>query len=394
MKNGESVFDTIIDRRGSNCGKWDTMDAKYGKDDVIHLGVADMDFRAPQPILDGLKACVEHGILGYTDLNNEFYEAISGWMKRIHHINVEREEIVFCPRINISSGLCVETFTEAGDEVLINTPAYGPLYQSIVKNNRVPVDSPLVRHGDRYEINFAEMEKLVTKKTKMFILCSPHNPVSRVWSREELVQAGEFCIRHNLLLFVDEIHGDIVNEGVVFTSSLSLPEAIRNRLLQVSSPAKTFNIPGVILSYMIIPNADLRERVKMSIDRIGMHNPTVFAVSAMENAYTKCDDWYREMLSYINENEKLVRAYFEKYMRDFYILPRQGTYLLWMDYSALGCTEQELETWFIEEAKVSVYMGTVFREQGNGYIRVNIACPRALLEKALDRMYKVYDKKI
>ena len=392
MTEKTSEFDRIIDRRNTNCGKWDTMDKKYERKDLIHLGVADMDFCSPDPVRESLAKCVAHGIFGYTDLDDAFYEEFISWMKRRHDAEVKREEIVFCPRINISSSLCVETFTKPGDKVMIHTPAYGPLYQSIVKNGRQPVDCTLVRDGETYRMDFEKMEELVTPDTKMMILCSPHNPTGRVWNKEELEKIGDFCERHDLILFADEIHGDITAENTEFVSALSLPEAYKKNLIVATSPTKTFNIPGVILSYLVVPGEGIRQKIRDDIDRIGMHNPTVFAVAAAKAAYSQCDGWYEEMLSYLNENEAFTRTYFSEHMPEFRILPREGTYLLWIDYSGLNCSEEELETWFIERAHVSVYMGTVFGEAGRGYIRLNIASPRPLLKQAYDRMKSVYEE--
>lgn len=392
MSSSTFAFDTIVDRRNTNCGKWDTMDKKYGNSRLIHLGVADMDFRAPQPIIDGMQRCVDHGIFGYTDLNEAFYDSFISWMRRRHSADVRKEEILFCPRINISSSLCVETFTEPGDYVMINTPSYGPLYSAIVKNKRNVLESRLVLENDRYHIDYEQMEEAVTPNTKMLILCSPHNPVGRVFTREELEQVGEFCLKHHLVLYVDEIHGDITAQGVDFISTLSLREEIRQLLVVAVSPTKTFNIPGVILSYLVIPNEELRRKLQDDIDRAGMHNPTVFAVTAAEKAYTACDSWYEEMITYINDNESFTRSYFAEYMPGFHIYPREGTFLLWMDYEQLNCSEEELENWFIEKAHVSVYMGSVFGEDGRGYIRVNIASPRELLKQAYEQMADVYDE--
>lgn len=243
---------------------------------------------------------------------------------------------------------------------------------------------------EKYVIDFQKLEEQVSPDTKMFILCSPHNPVGRVWSREELEKVGEFCVKHDLILFVDEIHGDITAQGVDFISSLSLSKKVRKRLVVATSLTKTFNIPGVILSYLVIPNEEIREKVARSIDRIGMHNPTIFSMAATEAAYTQCDDWYEAVLVYIDENEKYTRSFFSENMPEFHIYPREGTYLLWIDYRALGCTEEELDKWFIEEARVSVYMGTVFQEEGRGFIRLNIAFPRKLLEEAYRRMEEAY----
>ncbi len=385
-------FDEWNERRNTNCGKWDTMDKKYQKEGMLHLGVADMDFRSPKQIIDAFQDILDKGIFGYTDLSGRFYENIREWMRQKHQAEVSREEIVFCPRINVSSSICVETFTEEMDEVIINTPAYGPLYQAVVKNHRKVVESPLILENGSYKIDFAHLESVVTDKTKMFILCSPHNPVGRVWTREELEEVGAFCKKHDLLLFVDEIHGDIVAEGVTFTTALTLSETVRERLIVATSLTKTFNVPGVIVSYMIVPNEEIRSRIAQTIDRIGMHNPTIFAVAAVEHGYMECEEWYQQMLDYVNENEKFTREFFAEHFPEFEILERQGTYLLWISYEKLGITEEELEKWFLEKANVSVYMGSVFGNQGRGFIRLNIASPRTMLKEAYERMAAVYSE--
>ena len=385
-------FDEWNERRNTNCGKWDTMDKKYQKEGNPHLGVADMDFRSPKQIIDAFQDILDKGIFGYTDLSDRFYENIREWMRQKHQAEVSREEIVFCPRINVSSSICVETFTEEMDEVIINTPAYGPLYQAVVKNHRKVVESPLILENGSYKIDFAHLESVVTDKTKMFILCSPHNPVGRVWTREELEEVGAFCKKHDLLLFVDEIHGDIVAEGVTFTTALTLSETVRERLIVATSLTKTFNVPGVIVSYMIVPNEEIRSRIAQTIDRIGMHNPTIFAVAAVEHGYMECEEWYQQMLDYVNENEKFTREFFAEHFPEFEILERQGTYLLWISYEKLGITEEELEKWFLEKANVSVYMGSVFGNQGRGFIRLNIASPRTMLKEAYERMAAVYSE--
>ena len=385
-------FDEWNERRNTNCGKWDTMDKKYQKEGMLHLGVADMDFRSPKQIIDAFQDILDKGIFGYTDLSDRFYENIREWMRQKHQAEVSREEIVFCPRINVSSSICVETFTEEMDEVIINTPAYGPLYQAVVKNHRKVVESPLILENGSYKIDFAHLESVVTDKTKMFILCSPHNPVGRVWTREELEEVGAFCKKHDLLLFVDEIHGDIVAEGVTFTTALTLSETVRERLIVATSLTKTFNVPGVIVSYMIVPDEEIRSRIAQTIDRIGMHNPTIFAVAAVEHGYMECEEWYQQMLDYVNENEKFTREFFAEHFPEFEILERQGTYLLWISYEKLGITEEELEKWFLEKANVSVYMGSVFGNEGRGFIRLNIASPRAMLKEAYERMAAVYSE--
>lgn len=381
-----SVFEEVIDRRGTNSGKWDTMDKNYNNDEIIHLGVADMDFRSPLPIIEGFQDIVNKGIFGYTDLSETFFDSIQKWYLQQHGLEIEKDWIVFCPRINIAASISVETFTNKGEGIILHSPAYGPLQQAIQKNNRELKDSPLLRHEDSYRINFEGMEALVDENTKMLILCNPHNPTGRCWNKEEMHRIADFCEEHDLILFSDEIHGDILNEGIKHTSALNITSKLNDRLIVASSPAKTFNIPGIILSYMIIPNEKLREKIANTIDRIGMHNPTIFAVTALEKAYTECEEWYNSMKQYIDHNEVYTRSFFQEHFPKMEILKREGTYLLWIDYSLYNLSEEELKEWFVNEAKVSVYMGSVFGPEGKGYIRLNIASPRALLAEAYARM--------
>lgn len=382
-------FDVVVNRRNTNCGRWDTMDKKYGKSDMIHLGVADMDFKAPEEIRNALHDVLDMGVLGYTDLSDKFFISIQRWYKKQYNMDIPREWIVFCPRINIASSISVETYTEKGDGVIMHTPAYGPLQNAILKNGRRMLASPLKKNGERFEMDFEYMESLVDEHTKMMIMCNPHNPTGRAWTKEELVQAADFCKKHDLILFTDEIHGDLMKAGVKHQTALSVSEDINDRLILASSPTKTFNIPGVIVSYMIIPNEKLRNIIEADIDRIGMHNPTIFAVTAVEKAYTECDDWYEAVKKYIDDNETFTREFCGAFS-EFHIYPREGTYLLWFDYKKTGLNEQQMEEWFLEKANVSVYMGSVFGEAGNGYIRLNIASPRSMLEEAYNRMLKVW----
>lgn len=383
-------FDQIINRRNTNCAKWDTLAKKYNRNDLIHLGVADMDFKSPQPILDALQQVVEHGIFGYSDLNNAFYSSIQNWFWNKIGKEIPKEWIVFCPRINIAAGICVEEFTEPGSRIIINSPSYSPLREAIAKNDRTVVENHLVLEDGRFCMDFKAMEKLVDKRTEMFLLVNPDNPSGRVWTREEMEKLADYCVRHNLLLFVDEIHSDILAEGVTHHSVLSLTGSIEDHYIYAGSLTKTFNIPGIIVSYMIIPNKNLRNKVEAAIDRIGMHNPTIFSVAAVEAGYGYCQDWLKEVLSYINQNEILFRNFIAKHMPAFTILPREGTYLLWIDYKTLGISEEALLDWFINQAKVEVYMGSNFGQDGIGYIRVNLATSRLLLEQALEQMRKAY----
>lgn len=387
-KNNE--FDVMINRRNTNCAKWDSMAQKYGKNDLIHLGVADMDFKAPQPILDAMHKIVEHGVLGYTDLNDDFYSNIQKWIYKKTGINILKEWIVFCPRINIASSVCVNSTVGPDSHVIINAPAYSPLVDAIVKNERVAIMNPLKRIGDSFIMDFDYLEKVVNDQSEMFILVNPDNPSGRVWSKEELEQLARFCKKHHLILFSDEIHADILAKDVEYTSALTLIDQLDNKIIYANSMTKTFNIPGVIVSYMVIPDPKLRQKVENEIDRIGMHNPNIFSLVAVEVGYSACGSWLESLNSYIDSNEAFVRNFMSEYMPKFHILPREGTYLLWIDYSQLDILEEKLEQWFIEQAKVEVYMGSKFGKEGLGYIRVNLATPKARLHEALLRMKKKY----
>jgi len=385
-------FDKIINRKNTNSAKWDSLARKYGRDDLIHLGVADMDFESPQAILDAFHKVVDHKIFGYTDLNEEFYTSIQGWIKNQIDVSIPREWIVFCPRINIAASICVEILTNPNAKVIINSPSYSPLKAAIVKNDRGLIENPLILENGKFIMDFDYLESVTDEDTEMFILCNPDNPSGRSWQKEELEALFRFCKKKNLILFSDEIHSDILAKGAKHFSVLNLDQKIYDRFIYASAPTKTFNIPGIIISYMVIPNEKIRDKVKESIDRIGMHNPNIFSAVAVEAAYNHCDEWLIAVKEYINENEKFVRDYLKENMNDFVVMPREATYLLWIDYSALNISEDELCDWFINEAKVEVYMGSNFGKNGLGYIRVNIATPRELLKQALVNMKKVYHK--
>ena len=385
-------FDKIINRKNTNSSKWDSLASKYGREDLIHLGVADMDFESPQAILEAFQKIVDHKIFGYTDLNKEFYTSIQGWIKKKVGFNIPKEWIVFCPRINIASSISVDSLTTTNSKVIVNSPSYSPLKEAVVKNNRRLVENPLIIKNGKFVMDFDYLESIIDQETQMFILCNPDNPSGRAWSRQELEQLAKFCNKHDLILFSDEIHSDIIADGAKHYSTLNLGPDTLERLIYANSPTKTFNIPGLIISYMIIPNPELREKIENAIDTIGMHNPNIFSLVAVEAAYNYCDDWLLAIRKYIDENERFVRRYLSENMKEFFVMPREGTYLLWIDYSALKVGEKELMNWFINQAKVEVYMGSNFGKDGLGYIRINIASSRKLLKEALDKMKNAYDK--
>lgn len=391
----KSNFDEFIDRRHTNSAKFDEMDALFGAD-VMHLGVADMDFRSPEPIIDAMREIVEKGVFGYTIWPENYEELVCQWMKRRYQVEVDPEWVVFSPRINMALNMAVETFTNPGDGIVLHTPAYTALQAAVEKYDRKMIESPLVLENGRYHMDFeqlrAEIEHSQEQGTevKLMLLCNPHNPTGRVWTEEEMDQIADICREYDLILISDEIHADFIKEGKTFVSSLKLCEKLKGRMMVCNSITKTFNVPGVILSNIIIPDPEIRAKMKEIIDRWGLHNPNIFAAGILEAAYTKCEDWIGEVNAYLEGNYQLLAEYFEKYMPAFELIQSEGTYMAWLCTEKLNIAPQELEKFFIEKAKVSVYMGDRYGKHTENFIRVNIATSREYLREALEKVREQY----
>lgn len=384
-------FDEMINRTGTNSAKFDEMMAKYGND-VMCLSVADMDFQVPKPIVDEFKKVVEHGIFGYTIMPDNYEELVKNWMRQQYNCLVETDWILFSPRINMAANMIVETFTKPGDKIMVHTPAYPALSNAILKYDREMVELPLVFHNNKWVMDFEMMENQISPSVKMIILCNPHNPTGRVWDKQELVRLANFCKAHDLLIVSDDIHGDIVRSDIKYTPILNVDPALQERTIILQSITKTFNIPGLILSNIIIPNPVLREELKETIDRWGLHNPNIFAAAVLEPAYTQCNEWLQEVNAYIWDNHEFMVAYFKKHMPLFEAYVPESTFLSWVCYKKTNCTEKEIENLFLKEAKVSIYMGSHFGEKWEGYIRINVATSRKYLEQALERIKATYEK--
>lgn len=397
-------FDEKIERRGTNCAKWDTFDRIIGIDDLIHVGCADMDFRAPKQILDKLHAVVDHGVFGYSDLFEDFYDSIIRFYKVHHKVELKKEHIVFCPRINIACGLCAEAFTDPHEEVLIHSPSYPPLRQAIEENTRHLVEVHLYHENNLsedgksldicYKLRREDLEKAVSKRTRMVILVNPHNPTTRVFTKEELTELAEFCLEHNLILFADEIHSDLLAKDVEFTSVLNLDEKYQSHIIMASSPAKTFNMPGLVGSFLVISDKRLREGVKSEISRIGEHNPNVFFNAAISTAYTVCDDYISELRPYIDDNAALIKDAFNKLFPKAHFAKREGSYLMWIDLSEEFSNEDDLRRFFFEDARVGVYLGEQFSLDCKLFIRFNLGCPKDTLYEVIKRITNAKNHKL
>ena len=390
-------FDEQIDRRNTNSAKFDEMDALFGSD-VMHLGVADMDYRSPKPIIEAMQNIVEKGVFGYTIWTENYEELVSQWMKRRYEQETKTEWVVFSPRINMALNMAVETFTNEGDGIVLHTPAYTALQNAVEKYNRVMIESPLVLENGRYKMDFQQLRRNLDEKkaqgvcAKIMLLCNPHNPTGRVWEIEELQEVVDICKEYDLLLISDEIHEDFVKKGHKFVSCLHFQEDLQGRMIVCNSITKTFNVPGVILSNLLIPDQGIRERMKETMDRWGLHNPNIFAAGIMEAAYTQCDEWIEQVNAYLDENYEFLKKYLEKNMPELEVIPSEGTYMAWVQTEKLQISPEELEKFFIEDAKVSVYMGSRYGKHTDSFIRINIATARSYLQEALERIRAQYYK--
>lgn len=390
-------FDEQIDRRNTNSAKFDEMDALFGSD-VMHLGVADMDYRSPKPIIEAMQNIVEKGVFGYTIWPENYEELVSQWMKRRYEQETKTEWVVFSPRINMALNMAVETFTNEGDGIVLHTPAYTALQNAVEKYNRVMIESPLVLENGRYKMDFQQLRRNLDEKkaqgvcAKIMLLCNPHNPTGRVWEIEELQEVVDICKEYDLLLISDEIHEDFVKKGHKFVSCLHFQEDLQGRMIVCNSITKTFNVPGVILSNLLIPAQGIRERMKETMDRWGLHNPNIFAAGIMEAAYTQCDEWIEQVNAYLDENYEFLKKYLEKNMPELEVIPSEGTYMAWVQTEKLQISPEELEKFFIEDAKVSVYMGSRYGKHTDSFIRINIATSRSYLQEALERIRAQYYK--
>ncbi|MFR5059136.1 MalY/PatB family protein [Faecalimonas umbilicata] len=390
-------FDEQIDRRNTNSAKFDEMDALFGSD-VMHLGVADMDYRSPKPIIEAMQNIVEKGVFGYTIWPENYEELVSQWMKRRYGQETKNEWVVFSPRINMALNMAVETFTNEGDGIVLHTPAYTALQNAVEKYHRVMIESPLVLENGRYKMDFQQLRRNLDEKkaqgvcAKIMLLCNPHNPTGRVWEIEELQQVVDICKEYDLLLISDEIHEDFVKKGHKFVSCLHFQEDLQGRMIVCNSITKTFNVPGVILSNLLIPDQGIRERMKETMDRWGLHNPNIFAAGIMEAAYTQCDEWIEQVNAYLDENYEFLKKYLEKNMPELEVIPSEGTYMAWVQTEKLQISPEELEKFFIEDAKVSVYMGSRYGKHTDSFIRINIATSRSYLQEALERIRAQYYK--
>jgi len=383
-------FDKPIDRKGTKCYKWDYNKEIFGKEKLLSMWVADMDFQAPPEVLEILRKRVDHGVFGYTGLTDTFYASIVDWMDQRFNWRIKKEWIVTTPGIVPAINFAVQTYTKSNDKVLVQTPVYYPFFTSIENNDRKLVTSELKLINDHYEMDFENLEKKLADDVKMMILCSPHNPVGRVWNTDELKQVSKLCLKYEVLLISDEIHSDLILSENKHIPIPTISKEIANNSLTMFAPSKTFNVAGLSLSYVIIPNKNIRINFQKTLLNLGLHGGNVFGIEALEASYRYGQKWLEELLNYLENNYNFVCDFLQKRIPLIKPIKMDGTYLMWLDCREMKLSQEELVSFFINKAGLAFNDGLKFGKGGEGFMRMNLGCSRKLIEQALIQLESAY----
>lgn len=377
-------FDSIIDRSGTNSIKWGYRRRLCGRDDVIPLWVADMDFAVAPEIQAAIAERAAHPVYGYPIRQDGFYESLMQWSLRRYGRELKREWLCYAPGVVPAINAAVLAYTRPGDKVVIQGPVYHPFRAAIVNNGRRLVDNALKLDEDGYRMDLAALERAVDERTKLLILCNPHNPVGRVWTHEELLALAELCARRGLVVLSDEIHADIIMPGRRHVPFASVSDEAAARSVTCLAVSKTFNLAGLCAANVVIPDRRLRDEYQAVSESLALNVTNVFGVAAQEAAYTRGEPWLTELLSYLAGNyARLSEALAGGPVR---VMPLEGTYLAWLDCRALGLDDEALKAFFLDRAKLWLDEGVKFGPQGSGFMRLNLACPRATLDEAISRL--------
>lgn len=386
-------FDEMIDRKNTNSLKYDFAVERNKPADVLPLWVADMDIKTPLEVREALKKSAEHGIFGYSDVKLEYFHTLHTWFKTNFAWDTKPEWLVKTPGVVFAICTAIRALTEKGDAVLIQRPVYYPFSFSIKDNERKLVNNPLVYKNGQYEIDFADFEqKIIDNQVKLFILCSPHNPVGRVWTKEELLKLGDICLKHNVIVVADEIHEEFIYEGFQHHVFANLKPEFNDITITCTAPSKTFNLAGLQVSNIFIANASIRHQFKKAMDRTGYCESNAMGLVACQAAYTYGRDWLDQLKTYLSENLAFTRTFLAEKIPQIKLVEPQGTYLIWLDCSGLHLSDKDLEDLIVNKAKLWLDAGTMFGSEGSGFERINITCPRKTLEKALLQLEKAVNE--
>ncbi|MGG6314413.1 MalY/PatB family protein [Paenibacillus macerans] len=378
-------LDERMPRRGTLSVKWDLGQELFGDAGVLPLWVADMDFKCAPAIVEAVTERAKLGIYGYTTRTQEYLDAITGWFQKRHGWSIDASWLTDTPGVVPAISVAVQAFTEPGDAVILQSPVYNPFYDVILKNGRRVAENPLLLRNGRYDMDYGHLESLMQNGAKLMLLCSPHNPGGRVWSKDELVRLGELCAQYGIKVVSDEIHCDLVFKEHRHYPFASLSPAHADRTVTCLAPSKTFNMPGLESSFTVISNPQMRERFADRIDALAIGSVNYFGPAATIAAYNESEDWVNAVLEYVRSNRDYTVAYLAEHLPQLTPVLSEGTYLLWVDCRALELGSAELKELMYREAKIAFNEGSIYGNGGEGFLRINLACPRALLTEALER---------
>lgn len=383
----EYNFDEIINRKNTNSIKYDGA-AKFKKsDDLLPLWIADMDFKSPQSVIHALTGVSKGGLYGYSLIDQNYFNALDNWYVKNYDWKLKNEWLLVTPGIIFAIAMAIRSLTEEGEGVLIQRPVYYPFTTVIVRNNRKLVNNSLVLKDNRYVIDYEDFEnKIIENNVKLFIFCNPHNPVGRVWTKEEIVKLADICLKHDVKIISDEIHSDFVYDGHKHVVLSNLSKEYEDITITCTAPTKTFNLAGLQISNIWIPNLQIRKGIRKEIVKTGYDWPSLTGIVACQSAYESGDKWLIELKTYLQGNLAFIKEYITKHLPEIKLIEPEGTYLVWLDFRGLGLPDEEVESLIINKAKLWLDNGAMFGEEGSGFQRINMACPRAVLEEALSRI--------
>ncbi len=379
-------FDKVIDRHNTGAMKIEKCNEIFGKDDIIPLWIADMDFATPDFILDAIRKRCEHPIMGYTVPCKEYFNSITNWIAKRHNWKVETEWMGFLAGIVPSISFAINTFSQRNDEIIVQPPVYPPFIEVTRNNNRQVVYNPLKVVNGRFEMDFEDLERKITGKTRVFVLCNPHNPGGRTWDKETLTRLADICYKHGILVVSDEIHSDVALKGEKHTPFATVSKLAEQNSVTYIAPSKTFNMAGIISSSYIIPNPVIREKFQQFLESSHLGHGNIFAYTAARAAYEQGSDWVEQMLSYVQSNLEFVLDFFKKNIPQIKPMTPQASFLVWLDCSELGMDTDELQDFMVNKVGIGMNKGTTFGPGGEQHLRLNIGCPRKVLEQALNSL--------
>ncbi len=385
-------FDEVIDRRGTDCIKHDLLGPFFGSKDVLPVWVADMDFRVPDFIMDAIRKRLKHEVLGYTYRSEGFFQSVVDWVKRRHNWTIDREWVTFSPGVVSAITASVLANTEPGDKVIVQPPVYFPFFESVRGVKRRLVENPLKLENGRYFFDLDDLESKIDSKARMMLLCSPHNPGGMVWKRQELEALSKICDKHGIMMVSDEIHADLLFEGQVHTPYAMVSESAAQNSIVCMAPSKTFNVAGLSSSVVIIPNPEIRKKFDKLMQTLHISMGNIPGTVALEAAYTHGDEWLSQMMKYVQGNYDFLEDYFAKNLPLVNVMKPEATFLVWLDFRAYGMKDKQLNKFIVEHARTGLNNGGRFGTGGDGFMRINIGCPRSILAEALDRLREAFSQ--